>query len=66
MEKKYERVRYKIVRTEPEIAKRLNKEAMIKHLKKEPWLAEILRKNFTEDELDEDVAKYLRETAVSQ
>ena len=52
MEKKYERVRYKIVRTKPEIAKRMNKEAMLKHLKKEPWLAEILRKNFTEDEVE--------------
>ena len=66
MEKKYERVRYKIVRTKPKFAKRMNKEAMLKHLKKEPWIAEILRKNFTEDELDKYVAKYLRETAVSQ
>jgi hypothetical protein len=46
--------------------KRMNKEAMLNRLKEEPWLAEILRKNFTEDELDKDVAKYLRETAVSQ
>ena len=46
--------------------KRMNKEEMLNRLKEEPWMAEILRKNFTEDELDKDVAKYLRETAVSQ
>ena len=56
----------RIERDRRKFVKRLNKEAMLNRLKEEPWIAEILRKNFTEDELDKDVAKYLRETAVSQ
>ena len=34
--------------------KRLKKEAMLNRLKEEPWMAEILRKNFTEEEVEKE------------
>lgn len=59
MEKKYVRVQLYTVRKQ-------KKEEMLNRLNEAPWMAEILRKNFTEDELDEDVAKFLREDSASR